>query len=41
MADPVIVGVDTAPDMGATVDWAADEARLRGVRLHLVHAWLP
>lgn len=41
MAEPVIVGVDAAPGMAATVDWAAAEARLRGTRLHLVHAWLP
>jgi nucleotide-binding universal stress UspA family protein len=38
---PVVVGVDDAPGMGETVDWAADEAQLRGGRLHLVHAWLP
>ena len=41
MADPVIVGVDAVPSMAGTVDWAADEARLRGTRLRLVHAWLP
>jgi len=41
MTQPVIVGIDDAPGMAATVDWAADEAQLRGVRLHLVHAWLP
>ncbi|MBC3841569.1 universal stress protein [Streptacidiphilus sp. 4-A2] len=38
--DPVVVGVDDAPGVDETVDWAADEAQLRGVRLHLVHAWL-
>jgi len=41
MAQPVIVGVDDAPGMAGAVDWAADEARRRGSRLHLVHAWLP
>jgi nucleotide-binding universal stress UspA family protein len=38
---PVIVGVDDAPDMAEVVNWAADEARRRQTRLHLVHAWLP
>ncbi|MEU9126919.1 universal stress protein [Kitasatospora sp. NPDC048540] len=40
MARPVIVGVDDPESAGAAVDWAADEARSRGMRLHLVHAWL-
>ncbi|GAA1220827.1 universal stress protein [Kitasatospora nipponensis] len=40
MAHPVIVGVDDPASAGDAVDWAADEAQLRGVRLHLVHAWL-
>ncbi|MFJ1708885.1 universal stress protein [Kitasatospora sp. NPDC088346] len=40
MAHPVIVGVDYPESAGAAVDWAADEARSRGMRLHLVHAWL-
>ena len=39
MSHPVIVGVDDAANTGAAVDWAADEADLRGARLHLVHAW--
>jgi nucleotide-binding universal stress UspA family protein len=39
MSHPVIVGVDDAASTGAAVDWAADEADLRGARLHLVHAW--
>jgi nucleotide-binding universal stress UspA family protein len=41
MTHPVIVGVDTVPGMAAVVDWAADEAQRSGVRMHLVHAWLP
>lgn len=41
MAQPVIVGIDDAPGMAEAVGWAADEARRRGTRLHLVHAWLP
>ncbi|MDH6574719.1 universal stress protein [Kitasatospora sp. MAP5-34] len=40
MADPVIVGVDDPASTGDAADWAADEAHLRGTRLHLVHAWL-
>jgi len=40
MPDPVIVGVDDPASAGDAADWAADEARLRGTRLHLVHAWL-
>ncbi|MEY9964717.1 nucleotide-binding universal stress UspA family protein [Streptacidiphilus sp. MAP12-16] len=39
MAHPVIVGVDDAAGSTSAVDWAADEAQLRGTRLHLVHAW--
>ncbi|MER8185244.1 universal stress protein [Kitasatospora sp. NPDC094015] len=39
MARPVIVGVDDPASAGPAVDWAADEARARGMRLHLVHAW--
>jgi nucleotide-binding universal stress UspA family protein len=43
MPNPVMVGVDDVAGSGAAVDWAADEARLRGVRLLLVHAgrWEP
>ena len=40
MIKPVIVGVDRASGMGDAVDWAADEAERRGVRLRLVHVWL-
>ncbi|MFI6449566.1 universal stress protein [Kitasatospora sp. NPDC050543] len=40
MAHPVIVGVDDPATAGDAVDWAADEAELRDVRLHLVHAWV-
>ncbi|PYC82652.1 universal stress protein UspA [Streptomyces tateyamensis] len=40
MTHPVIAGVDDPAGAGDAVDWAADEAQLRGVRLHLVHAWL-
>ncbi|QMU74655.1 universal stress protein [Streptacidiphilus sp. PB12-B1b] len=43
MPNPVVVGVDDVAGSGAAVDWAADEARLRGARLLLVHArlWEP
>ncbi|MFI6845218.1 universal stress protein [Kitasatospora sp. NBC_00085] len=40
MAHPVIVGVDDPASAAEAVDWAADEAHSRGMRLHLVHAWL-
>ena len=38
MPHPVIVGVDDPASSAAAVDWGADEARLRGLRLHLVRA---
>jgi len=37
MSHPVIVGVDDPQRSTAALDWAADEAHLRGLRLHLVH----
>jgi len=37
MSHPVIVGVDDPQSSSAAIDWAADEARLRRLRLHLVH----
>ncbi|MFF5570137.1 universal stress protein [Streptomyces luteogriseus] len=37
---PVIVGVDGSESSLQAVDWAADEAALRGVPLHLVYASL-
>jgi nucleotide-binding universal stress UspA family protein len=36
----VVVGVDGSPGSLEAVSWAAVEARRRGVRLHIVHAWL-
>lgn len=35
----VIVAVDGSPAAGNAVDWAADEATLRGVDLEILHAW--
>jgi nucleotide-binding universal stress UspA family protein len=34
----ILVGVDGSPGSAAAVRWAVAEARLRGMRLHVVHA---
>lgn len=34
----VVVGIDGSPPSMAALDWATDEARRRGLALHLVHA---
>lgn len=37
---PVIVGVDDTPGSAVAVSWAADEARSRGVPLHIVRGYI-
>ncbi|MFD9127121.1 universal stress protein [Kitasatospora sp. NPDC059571] len=39
MSQPVVVGIDASDPAGSALDWASDEAQLRGVPLHVVHAW--
>jgi nucleotide-binding universal stress UspA family protein len=35
----IVVGIDTSPDAERALRWALDEARLRGAKLELVHAY--
>jgi nucleotide-binding universal stress UspA family protein len=37
----IVVGVSGSPASGAALSWAAEEARLRGARLHVVRVWDP
>jgi len=37
----VVVGVDASTHAGEALDWAADEAALRGSPLRIAHAWTP
>ena len=39
MAKGIVVGVDGSEPSREALEWAADEARLRGVPLTVVHAW--
>lgn len=41
MARIVIVGLDGSPESRAAAEWAAREAKLRGLPLKLVHVWEP
>ncbi|MBB5960447.1 nucleotide-binding universal stress UspA family protein [Saccharothrix tamanrassetensis] len=38
-AGPIVVGVDGTPAGGRALRWAMDEATLRNVPLHVVHAY--
>jgi nucleotide-binding universal stress UspA family protein len=35
----IVVGIDGSEESKAALRWAVDEARLRGTRLRVVHAW--
>ena len=35
----IVVGVDGSEHARRALEWAIDEARLRGAELHLVHSW--
>jgi nucleotide-binding universal stress UspA family protein len=37
----IVVGVDGSPGSRAALVWAADEARVRGATLVVVHVWQP
>jgi nucleotide-binding universal stress UspA family protein len=37
----VVVGIDGSDESRAALQWAVDEATLRGATLELVHAWSP
>lgn len=42
MSKTIVVGVDGSPDSGVALDWAAEEARLRGAPLQAVFGlWMP
>jgi nucleotide-binding universal stress UspA family protein len=41
LTDAVVVGYDASPGSDEALDWAAAEAQLRGLRLHLIHVWEP
>ncbi|MDA8291330.1 MAG: universal stress protein [Actinomycetota bacterium] len=38
-AGPVVVGVDGSKASDAALEWAAEEARMRGATLRVVHSW--
>src|SRR5947209_13870351 len=35
----IVVGIDGSAASKAALDWAMEEARLRGATVHAVHAW--
>ncbi|MEU6549179.1 universal stress protein [Streptomyces sp. NPDC046915] len=41
MSRTITVGLDGSPESRAAAEWAAREARLRGLPLRLVHVWEP
>jgi nucleotide-binding universal stress UspA family protein len=41
MMRTVVAGLDGSPESRAAVEWAAREAKLRGLPLKIVHAWEP
>ncbi|KOV90106.1 universal stress protein [Nocardia sp. NRRL S-836] len=36
---PIVVGVDGTPASDQALEWALDEAAVRGCPVHVVHAW--
>ena len=36
---PIVVGIDGTPASDRALEWALDEAVVRGCPLHVVHAW--
>ncbi|WP_437097587.1 universal stress protein, partial [Streptomyces longwoodensis] len=41
MVSTVVAGLDGSPESRAAAEWAAREARLRGLPLKIVHVWEP
>ena len=40
MSKPIVVGVDGSDESLSAVEFAAQEARIRGTGLHIVHAFI-
>jgi nucleotide-binding universal stress UspA family protein len=41
VSDRIVVGIDGSSASGKALAWALDEARARGSRVTIVHAWRP
>lgn len=41
LVDTVVVGFDGSAGGAHALQWAAQDARLRGLRLHVIHVWQP